>query len=881
MNVSTNDKMDDDLSGWTVPVKLGSSIMTPSKEHHHHQPPSSRDNKDNSSVVLYRFALFIDGMTRAALVPFGPRLVHRLLFASESDLTTTAAEALSSNWSQVAIPYAIVVAMYSVGRSLGSMLAQRFPTDQKRLQHTMARLGGAALALHVFSFGAGLDSLFWLVMIRFSSAVASGWICQITEVIHNNSNLSNNEVDAAAETEQDRMESGALNDDSEGKQQSIARKNVEMDANVETGKIYITGVALSILTGGLLYKYTVNSALFRALTGAYHLTLSPLFLIGLSLLLEAMLRPIFAFFTEETEYSGRKRKIAEKVGKVGGAVRRLVGRVVSRRRRRTVDVDVDNAEFMTPERAMLLQEEEAFEFYDPLTLSRHALTDNASVRSRFESHDEFFDCSSLTSEDLEGGFGMDSLHGGQQQLCDRGVARYVNRKCVFADGTPSFVPQGDNPAIIPNNFVDFCGGNHAKAQKMWEATQKWRFDNQVWKIHSMPNQWFTKIKEAYPHFIHGHSKAGYPIVYEQPGRMNLKELFRNGCEIADMVRHYMFFMEFVANCICTREDVRAAMGPHPPPHSSSSWGIMVVMDVKGAGLSHLSGDVVKYLKQAGDINSSYYPMTMKRAFLVNSPFWLAGAWSGIKVILPESVQVDILSENNYPAALREFIDEDQIPPEYGGKSPYHLGYHPFEVQLRELVELAAQEENVSVVDITPPPQSIENTHLDCSVAYQPLRVEAPPLLPRKRGMKTFSIDGHPIRRRTVSADRVRWQEPLTHGRGESYGGYKRANVPEFEILVVASLVHVIWSALQGTLELVVPLWILSPPILGGLGYMPSRSGVALFCSAVVLLWVMRTMTLPRLMSQIPVKSPLRAFRIGVGTETVLLLLLALVPSCAL
>jgi hypothetical protein len=107
----------------------------------------------------------------------------------------------------------------------------------------------------------------------------------------------------------------------------------------------------------------------------------------------------------------------------------------------------------------------------------------------------------------------------------------------------------------------------------------------------MPNRWFYKIKEAYPHFVHGNSKAGYPIIYEQLGRMNLKDLFRNGCEISDMVWHYTFFMEFVSNRICTRADVRSKLHPDSPQQGSSFWGTMVVMDVKGAGLTHLSGDV--------------------------------------------------------------------------------------------------------------------------------------------------------------------------------------------------------------------------------------------------------------------------------------------------
>lgn len=57
--------------------------------------------------------------------------------------------------------------------------------------------------------------------------------------------------------------------------------------------------------------------------------------------------------------------------------------------------------------------------------------------------------------------------------------------------------------------------------------------------------------------IHGHSKTGCPIVYEQPGQMQLKELFRSGCEIDDMIFHYQFLMEFFSNIICTQQEVQS------------------------------------------------------------------------------------------------------------------------------------------------------------------------------------------------------------------------------------------------------------------------------------------------------------------------------------
>jgi hypothetical protein len=64
-----------------------------------------------------------------------------------------------------------------------------------------------------------------------------------------------------------------------------------------------------------------------------------------------------------------------------------------------------------------------------------------------------------------------------------------------------------------------------------------------------------------------------------------------------------------------------------------------------------------------------------------------------KGILPDSVQVDIRSEKNYFDSLSQYIDEDQIPTEYGGKSPFCLGQHPYELGITDFANEANDEES--------------------------------------------------------------------------------------------------------------------------------------------------------------------------------------------
>ena len=144
---------------------------------------------------------------------------------------------------------------------------------------------------------------------------------------------------------------------------------------------------------------------------------------------------------------------------------------------------------------------------------------------------EFFDCNSVLSdmEDIEEF--EDALIGdydNNDANYHQRTAIYKNKRCVYPNGEPAFVPCGDSPDIVPANYLKLCRGDEIKAEKMWRATQEWRRKQHVWKIHSMPNKWFSSIKAAYPHFIHGYSKKGYIVIYEQPGKMKLKQLFQDG-----------------------------------------------------------------------------------------------------------------------------------------------------------------------------------------------------------------------------------------------------------------------------------------------------------------------------------------------------------------
>jgi hypothetical protein len=723
---------------------------------------SQRQTGASKQTVMRGIALFLDGMSRGIIFSFGPSLVYRLVYGGPLKLGLDCAK--------VALPLATLASAYLLGRGAGSSLATKYVIAEANQPKIVSRLAGTAISLLVFTFGAGLQSVWWLFLIRFLSGVILGGLCVITKekAVKN----GREEIYNGSLSLEEQLEAGLIRN-----QDDMSLRSPYNSLMPGTAKIYMTAFAVSILAGGLLYRHATGDATFRALTGfkSGNLNLSPLFLIAVTVTAESVLRCVLACFksSERMNRGEDRSRINGQQNFLSEAGDTLGELPLSPRK----SLESDNRFNVTRER---LDSISSFGVDD--TRGRLATADS-----------EFFDCQSVLSgiEELE--FFDD------EQGLNVYYSQYIDRKCVDSNGSASYVPNGDSPSTIPPSYLKLCNQDSIKAQKMWNKTQEWRRDNHVWKIHCMPNTWFHDIKQAYPHFIHGVSRKGFPVIYEQPGKMNLKQLFRGGCNVDDMLRHYMFFLEFISNHICTREEVRERLGYNAPPHSSSTWGFLVVMDVKGAGLSHLSGDVLTYLKGAGDIQNSHYPLSMKRAFLVNSPFWLAGAWKSVRGILPESVHVDILSSHQYLTTLKGFIDEDQIPSEYGGSSQHSLGQHPYEKLLYELIDEAAKSDCSSTVD-------------GFSVASEPAW----------KHETTVNAGPHARRRRLNPQSRL---FPIDVGDGSEPDdedgkkkiGYGRSVPIASDILTIVSTLFALWTAMQGMIEIAIPLWLMTPPELGGLG----------------------------------------------------------------
>jgi len=472
--------------------------------------------------------------------------------------------------------------------------------------------------------------------------------------------------------------------------------------------------------------------------------------------------------------------------------------------------------------------------------------------------DLFFDCMSEHSgEDMmvENEFVSDvqSPMASSSPASNDTVAMYRNGKVVYPNGEPSHVPPHHCRSIVPQSYIETFSSTdpaNSKAKAKWEESQQWRQQQSVWRIHSTPHSHFTEIKKAYPHYVHGFSRAGYVIVYEQPGKMELKGLFRSGCTVDDMIHHYVYLMEHIGNVLSEDPRIIEARRRWCRENGKSElehWGTMVVMDVSGAGPSMLSGDVLRYLKRAGDINSAHYPSTLKRAFVVNAPFYLAGLFSGIRNILPESVHVELLGGSSQIQHLTEFIEMDQIPKEYGGTSQYALGEHPFELDMMKLADssnINSRDEEAATVfdrDSRVPGLVTLESASDSATTSATTSVDGDDEDGKLVDIPFGGPSSQPVQR---ASRRASAESPLITNIAQSNHGIKPKSLNKAaatesvkrRAATIISFLSIMNATSSCILECTVVLWMLSPRFVGGLRYGLALLTSVTAASSLLLLW---------------------------------------------
>ena len=104
-----------------------------------------------------------------------------------------------------------------------------------------------------------------------------------------------------------------------------------------------------------------------------------------------------------------------------------------------------------------------------------------------------------------------------------------------------------------------------------------------------------------------------------------------------------------------------------------------ILDFKEMTLKLANANSRTYVKRMSAVDSANYPETLGRLLIINAPSFFSVAWAMVKGFL-DPVTVEKISIHGGPAEwlpkLRELIDEDKTPVEYGGTLAIEGGLFP-------------------------------------------------------------------------------------------------------------------------------------------------------------------------------------------------------------
>lgn len=266
------------------------------------------------------------------------------------------------------------------------------------------------------------------------------------------------------------------------------------------------------------------------------------------------------------------------------------------------------------------------------------------------------------------------------------LARTIATPTATATQTngPALSPQKSAPGSIPFRFIRATKGDVAAAKERWAETCTWREENNMNACLSEPHPSLQTIKMHYPHYFHLRGKNKECCYYEQPPKMNLTELKKNGITIEKLIKHYSICCEYMWTKIEDSEEGKS----------------IYVIDLDGIGFRDFAGEVVDFVKRASSFTGAHYPERSGTIFVVNVPSWFSVIWNVVKPMVDDVTKQKIkilrCGQEAITQALMEKIDIQNIPPQYGGKS-MPLGQSPEELAFMKHFEVLNQKQRGSNV----------------------------------------------------------------------------------------------------------------------------------------------------------------------------------------
>mmetsp|Transcript_25173 Transcript_25173/g.53669 ORF Transcript_25173/g.53669 Transcript_25173/m.53669 type:complete len:423 (+) Transcript_25173:220-1488(+) len=167
----------------------------------------------------------------------------------------------------------------------------------------------------------------------------------------------------------------------------------------------------------------------------------------------------------------------------------------------------------------------------------------------------------------------------------------------------------------------------------------------------------------YPQVYSGFAKNGSPLFISKVGVLNI-----DAVECITTVTNIVKYHWYVQMHDYARR-LRAHKKIDP---NFTRFECVCVLDLANLTVGQLNSRTLKILKDQMEIDSLCFPETLNKMYLINCPSFFAVTWKMIKNWIDPrtSDKVEVLSSRKtWEKALLEYVDEEQLPSDYGGKGP--------------------------------------------------------------------------------------------------------------------------------------------------------------------------------------------------------------------
>jgi len=167
----------------------------------------------------------------------------------------------------------------------------------------------------------------------------------------------------------------------------------------------------------------------------------------------------------------------------------------------------------------------------------------------------------------------------------------------------------------------------------------------------------------YPQLYSGSDKNGCPVFYSKPGVLNVNGITCITKLNGILKYHWHAMMHDFSNRL--KEQKKA------DPENFTRFECTTILDLDGLSASVITKLALRIVQEQSQIDSLCFPETLSRMVIINAPTIFSVTWKLIKGWLdPRTLsKVDLISgRSTWEKRLKELIDEDQLPVDYGGKA---------------------------------------------------------------------------------------------------------------------------------------------------------------------------------------------------------------------